>query len=57
MKIKILQQSLATMVAPARVRRGADRSPGQLETRRMSRADTRHVSIGTLRCGLVERSF
>jgi hypothetical protein len=58
MKIKILQQSLATMAAPGHcVRRGADRSPRQFETRRMSRADRRHASIGTFRCGLVERSF
>jgi len=58
MKIKILQQSLPTMAAPGHcVRRGADPSPGQFERRRMSRADRRHVSLGTFRCGLVEPSF
>jgi hypothetical protein len=58
MKIKILQQSLPTMAAPGHcVRRGADRSPGPFETQRTSRADRRHVSLGTFRCGLVEQGF
>jgi hypothetical protein len=58
MRIKIFRRSRATIVLRShRVWRGVLRPPGQFETWRTSRADRRHVSIGTVRCGLVERSL
>jgi hypothetical protein len=57
MKIKILQQSRTTMIAPGHCVRQGDCSPGQFETRRTSRADRRHMSIGTVRYGLIERGL
>jgi hypothetical protein len=57
MKIKILQQSRTTMIAPGHCVRQGDCSQGQFETRRTSRADRRHMSIGTVRYGLIERGL